>query len=268
MAPRTSIIASASLTDLVPLYRKEGDIHPAGYIKVSDLSEQIDIDTAADVVNVPSGNIEAEDLQAAVNELDGQDTAVALAASNANALKADIAGQAFTGPVITDPSDADDAGLNLPAGVAPTVPVAGDIWFDGTEFHLRDGDRVITIGGGHTRTGYAIADVGNAGTHDLGGFIRTPAADTTLTMGVTETQTYGDIGSMVGAHAFIVVEGPGSFSYDITVVGTHGTLVIDIDGTDYSQVFNTNSDTTATDWIATHTAALGGLGTPIVPVTG
>ncbi|KKK97691.1 hypothetical protein LCGC14_2650220, partial [marine sediment metagenome] len=50
------------------------------------------------------------------------------------------------------------------------------------------------------------------------------------------------------------------------IVGTHGTLVIDIGGTDYSQVFNSSSATTATDWIATHTAALAGLG--IVPLTG
>ncbi|KKM90022.1 hypothetical protein LCGC14_1242850, partial [marine sediment metagenome] len=95
---------------------------------------------------------------------------------------------------------------------------------------------------------------------------RAPAGAVELTVGGSATQTYGASGDSHAAHAFIVAEDNGSYIYDVTVVGTHGTLVIDIDSTQYSQAFNTNSDTTATDWITTHTAALGGLG--IIPLTG
>jgi len=54
----------------------------------------------------------------------------------------------------------------------------------------------------------------------------------------------------------------------ITVAGSAGTLIIDIDGTDYSQAFNTSAAQTATDWLTTHTATLAALGSPIVATAG
>ncbi len=160
------------------------------------------------------------------------------------------------------------AGLNLAVGVAPSSPVEGDVWYDGTNFKGREDGGTITFGGGATFKSYCISDVGTADSVYVAGWFRAPASDVELTVGGSATQTYGATGDSHAAHAFAVAATNGSFTIDITVTGTHGTLVIDIDGTDYSQVFNTTVATTATDWIATHTAALGGLGTPIVPLTG
>ncbi len=233
---------------------------PAGNIEGTNVQDVLDNLTADEIANVPAGNIVATEVQAAIDELDGQDTANA-------ALKADIAGETFTGPIITDPSDADDAGFNLPAGIDPNVPVAGDVWFDGTNFKARDGNgNVITLGAGFTFKSYPIGNIGTADSVYLAGFFRAPTSDVELTVGGSATQTYGASGDAHAAHAFIVAEDNGSYVYDVTVVGTHGTLVIDIDGTDYTQVFNTSAATTATDWITTHTGALAALN--IVPLTG
>lgn len=54
----------------------------------------------------------------------------------------------------------------------------------------------------------------------------------------------------------------------VTVAGSAGTLIIDIDGTDYSQAFNTSAAQTATDWLSTHTATLAALGSPVVATAG
>ena len=280
MARKKKVVSSFLNSLLIGGYNRPGDLQPSQFMNMQEMADQINADseegdyTAEQITNVPSGNILATELQAAVDELDAQDTAnsaevvaAALVASNANALKADIAGQIFTGPIITDPSDADDAGLNLPAGVDPSVPVAGDVWFDGTNFKARDGNgNVITLGTGFTFKSYPLSNIGVADSVYLAGFFRAPAADVELTVGGSATQTYGAAGDAHAAHAFIVAEDNGSYVYDVTVIGTHGTLVIDIDGTDYSQIFNTNAATTATDWITTHTAALGALN--IVPLTG
>ena len=62
---------------------------------------------------------------------------------------------------------------------------------------------------------------------------------------------------------------PGLLTRTITCTGSSGTtLRIDIDGIDYDEAWDTNIATTVTNWLATHTATLAGLGTPIVVVTG
>lgn len=42
--------------------------------------------------------------------------------------KADVAGETFTGLIITNPSDATEAGFRLGHGTAPSAPTNGDIW--------------------------------------------------------------------------------------------------------------------------------------------
>ena len=62
---------------------------------------------------------------------------------------------------------------------------------------------------------------------------------------------------------------PGLLTKTITCIGTSGTtLRIDIDGTDYDEAWDSDIATTVTSWLATHTATLAGLGTPIVVITG
>ena len=277
MARKKKVVSSFLSSFLIGGFNRPGDLQPSQFMSMEDMADQLNADsesgdyTAEQITNVPAGNIEAEEVQAAIAELDAQDTTNAgTAASASSALdtaKLNKSGGTMTGPLITDPSDADDAGFNLPVGVDPDIPVEGDVWFDGTHFKARDGEgRIITLGEGHTFKSYPISDVGNADSVYLAGWFRAPAGAVELTVGGSATQTYGASGDSHAAHAFIVAEDNGSYIYDVTVVGTHGTLVIDIDSTQYSQAFNTNSDTTATDWITTHTAALGGLG--IIPLTG
>jgi hypothetical protein len=46
-------------------------------------------------------------------------------------------GCTFTGEVVTAPSTASNAGLNIPPGTAPTSPVNGDIWSTANGFYYR-----------------------------------------------------------------------------------------------------------------------------------
>ena len=49
----------------------------------------------------------------------------------------------------------------------------------------------------------------------------------------------------------------------VTVAGASGTLVLTLNGTNYSEAFDTNVDTTIDNWDATHTAAMTALGITI-----
>ena len=282
MARKKKVVSSFLSSFLIGGFNRPGDLLPTQFMSMEEMADQLNADsesgdyTADQITNVPAGNIEATEMQAVVAELDAQDTAnsaevvaAALVASNANALKADIAGETFTGLVTTAPSEAvAGAGFNIPVGVDPDSPAIGDVWLNAAGvFKAKDGNgNIVTLGSGFTSKSYPIANIGVADAVYLAGFFRAPAAAVELTVAASATQTYGASGDSHGAHAFIVAEDNGSYIYDVTIVGTHGTLVIDIDDTQYSQAFNTNSDTTATDWITTHTAALGGLG--IIPLTG
>jgi len=86
------------------------------------------------------------------NDTTGDSIRVALDKSNDNfidlyAAKAALAAATFTGLVSTPASAASSAGFRLVAGVAPTSPVNGDMWQDGTNLKIRIGGvtRTITI---------------------------------------------------------------------------------------------------------------------------
>jgi len=53
-----------------------------------------------------------------------------------------------SGQVIAAASAAGYASLNIPSGVDPTVPVDGDLWFNGTNLYFRDGATSIDLLGG------------------------------------------------------------------------------------------------------------------------
>ena len=254
--------------DLIPLYSKPTDVQPSGFIAASVLSEEIDVDTASEIVNVPAGNIVATDVQAAINELDGQDTTLQSNINTLTSSKVAKAGDTMTGGLVTAPGTATDASINIPVGVAPSAPTEGDVWNDGSSIKIRSNSRTLSLGNSASFKSYNLGDVGVAGKHYLAGYYVAPTAHKVAVVGGSATQTLGTAGQIRGAHAFAVAAGNGSFAYDVTVTGTHGLLNIDIDGTSYSEAFDTSAAVTATNWIATHTAALGALGTPIVPSTG
>ncbi len=53
-----------------------------------------------------------------------------------------------SGQVIAAASAAGYASLNIPSGVDPTVPVDGDLWFNGTNLYFRDGGTSVDLLGG------------------------------------------------------------------------------------------------------------------------
>jgi len=55
-----------------------------------------------------------------------------------------------------------------------------------------------------------------------------------------------------------------SYGIDLTLTGTGGAANIFVDGTPYLATFNTDLQTTVTDWIATHEATLNALGVNIL----
>jgi hypothetical protein len=68
------------------------------------------------------------------------------AAANLGFTPANVAGDTFTGKLVTKASAAvAGAGFNLPAGVIPNSPVTGDVWFDGTDFKARSGSTTLTL---------------------------------------------------------------------------------------------------------------------------
>ncbi len=67
---------------------------------------------------------------------------------------------------------------------------------------------------------YTIADPGTAGTYYLAGYYEAPAADSTLTIGGTVTQTLGAANVPYAAHAFCVASGAGGTDLVLTVSGT------------------------------------------------
>ncbi len=66
---------------------------------------------------------------------------------------------------------------------------------------------------------YALANIGTASTHYLGGFYTYAAAASTLTIGGTVTQTFGAADRVVGAHAFIVASEAPETDLVLTVSG-------------------------------------------------
>jgi len=93
---------------------------------------------------------------------------------------------------------------------------------------------------------YAIADLGNSGTHYAGGFYEAPAAHVVLTIGGAVTQTLGSAGEMKAAHAFCVASGAGGTDLVLTVTG----ISIASDGTrndSDSEVIVADADAATTD---------------------
>jgi hypothetical protein len=110
--------------------------------------------SAATTEFTPAGNIAATNVQAAIEELDAEKSAIghghAISAitglQDALDLKAFaddlteyalLSGAVFSGKITAKTSDSAGAGLRLPAGSTPTSPEVGDVWFNGTEVYLR-----------------------------------------------------------------------------------------------------------------------------------
>lgn len=51
----------------------------------------------------------------------------------------------FGGELLSAASTTANASINIPAGTAPTSPVSGDLWYDGTNLKFRDGGTTRTI---------------------------------------------------------------------------------------------------------------------------
>ena len=115
--------------------------------------------------------------------------------------------------------------------------------------------------------GFATGPTGTINEHWLAGFIRTPAADTTLTVGATATQVYGTANEMNGAHAFIVAGAAASAACVLTVTGVSlgddgvrndaDSEVLFLDGTTVST--NDYIETTK-KWLGQVTFTLSGTG--------
>jgi hypothetical protein len=112
---------------------------------------------------------------------------------------------------------------------------------------------------------YGIGDIGNAGSHDMAGFISSPVTDATITVGGVATQTYGSAGDLNGGHFFIVPDGPASGACVLTVTGdsitdagvlTEGdSEIIVADGT--AMVVDTYYET-AKKWVGQVTITISG----------
>lgn len=66
-------------------------------------------------------------------------------ATNNWAIKTALGLVDFGDRVLTSASTTSRAGLNIPSGTAPTSPVSGDIWYDGTNLLFRNGATTQTI---------------------------------------------------------------------------------------------------------------------------
>lgn len=96
-------------------------------------------------------------------------------------------------------------------------------YINGVKYFKQQGTATNTgwevLGGIPTIKSYALANNGTAGTFYVGGFYDAPAADVTLTIGGSVTQTLGTAGQGWAAHAFIVASGAGCADCVVTVTG-------------------------------------------------
>lgn len=93
---------------------------------------------------------------------------------------------------------------------------------------------------------YTVADIGNSGTNYFGGYYEAPAADATLTIGGTVTQTLGTAGECKAAHAFCVAEGAGGTDLVLTVTGVSITDAGVKNDSD-SEIIVSDTDAASTD---------------------
>jgi len=93
---------------------------------------------------------------------------------------------------------------------------------------------------------FAVGDIGNADTHYFAGFYEAPAADSTLTIGGTVTETLGTAGECKAAHAFCVASGAGGTDLILTVTGVSITDAGVKNDSD-SEVIVADADAAATD---------------------
>jgi len=93
---------------------------------------------------------------------------------------------------------------------------------------------------------YTVADIGNAATNYFGGFYEAPAADATLTIGGTVTQTLGTAGEVKAAHAFCVASAAGGTDLVLTVTGVSITD-LGVKNDSDSEIIVADTDAAVTD---------------------
>ncbi|MCP4121005.1 MAG: hypothetical protein GY751_04570, partial [Bacteroidetes bacterium] len=93
---------------------------------------------------------------------------------------------------------------------------------------------------------YSIGTVKERGVHYYAGFYDASEDDTTLTIGGTTTETYGDSNRAEGAHAFCVASGAGGTDLVLTVSGTSITDA-GVRTTSDSEVIVSDADAATTD---------------------
>lgn len=113
--------------------------------------------------------------------------------------------------------------------------------------YFQDGAGAEHVAGGiATFKSFSLANPGPADTFYIGGHYIFAAAAATLTIGGSETQTFGSTGQAHGAHAFVVASGAGGTDLVLTVSGismTDAGVRNDAD----SEIIVADTDTATTD---------------------
>jgi len=161
----------------------------------------------------------------------------------------------LTGNVGIGAASSANADLKLEAGrlmlkesATPTADAGYAKLYSKTDNNLyfQDGAGVEHIVSATAYKSYAIGDPGTSDDHYLAGFYEAPAADVTLTIGGSVTQTLGTVGNMKAAHAFCVASAAGGTDLVLTVSGTSITDAGVATGAD-SEVIVADTDTATTD---------------------
>lgn len=129
-------------------------------------------------------------------------------------LKADKAGQIFTGLITTIASASGGAGLNLPHGVAPSSPVNGDFWTTTTTVNARINGTTQSLAflASPTFTGTPSVPTATAGTSTTQiastAFVRTPSVQS-VTASATVTAVAGnDLVVVTAQNAGLILANP------------------------------------------------------------
>jgi len=112
--------------------------------------------------------------------------------------------------------------------------------------YFQDGAGVEHALGAVLFKSYTLTMLGNASSHYMAGFYDAAAAEEVLTIGGTVTRTYGTVGGMKAAHAFVVAKEAGGADLVLTVSGVSITDAGVRNDSD-SEVIVADTDTASAD---------------------
>jgi hypothetical protein len=154
-----------------------------------------------------------------------------LTTASASTTYASLAGATFTGTIYTNASTTSGPSIRIPAGTAPTTPILGDLWFDGTNFKAG-------IGGAATGTIPFLYTTNTwTGTNNFSGTLLSFGTSTaTSTFGIGNGSTVSGSTKTVNVGTF----GLAGSTTNIAIGSTTGTSTTTLQGT-------TNGITAAAD---------------------